>query len=121
MYLRCALCLILLSGCEALWGHTAVPDPQNCVQTADICSSGQRCNLETEACEPVPVTCSKTTGDVTGTVYIPSGVLPLYNATVYVPGEPEAPIPTGPSCDRCSSFAALTAKALSLTKTDVFG
>lgn len=38
------------------------------------------------------------TTTVTGTVYIPSGQLPLYNAMVYVPETQLAPLPQGVSC-----------------------
>ena len=43
---------------------------------------------------------------VTGTVTIPAGTLPLYNAKVYIPtGDaiPDPP-PSGASCDRCDAF-----------------
>ena len=40
---------------------------------------------------------------VSGTVYDPAGQTPLYNVVVYVPNEPLADIPTGASCDTCSS------------------
>ena len=38
---------------------------------------------------------------LTGKVYDPSGKLPLYNATVYIPNAPLEPFPAGVSCERC--------------------
>jgi hypothetical protein len=42
---------------------------------------------------------------ISGTVYIPSGALPLYNAKVYIPtgAAIEPPPTTGASCDRCDT------------------
>jgi hypothetical protein len=130
MHRRWALCLLLLSGCEALWGHTATPDPFNCVQTPEVCTTEQRCNRETESCEAIPPpapdlatppVCTQTTGEVTGTVFIPSGVLPLYGASVYVPSGPVEALPSGPTCSRCTEFEALLSTAVARTKTDVLG
>lgn len=39
---------------------------------------------------------------VSGTVWDPSGKLPIYNAIVFAPSAPLSPIPVGVSCDRCS-------------------
>jgi hypothetical protein len=40
---------------------------------------------------------------VSGTVYMPNGTLPLYNAIVYVPNAPVDPIANGATCDKCGS------------------
>jgi hypothetical protein len=42
---------------------------------------------------------------ITGTVTIPAGTLPLYNATVYIPTGSAVPDPpaSGPTCDRCDA------------------
>jgi hypothetical protein len=66
------------------------------------------------------VTCdagTKTT--VTGVVTIPSGALPLHNATVYVPNTPVAAIATGASCDLCET--APSGSPLVVARTDTQG
>ncbi len=40
---------------------------------------------------------------VTGTVFAPSGKLPLYNAIVYVPNATPDPITRGATCDKCGA------------------
>lgn len=47
-------------------------------------------------------------GDVTtieGKVYGPNGLLPIFNAIVYIPTAPLAPIVHGPTCDRCGAVS----------------
>lgn len=65
--------------------------------------------------------CSTATGPttITGTVTIPAGTLPLYNAKVYVPtgtSLPTAP-QSGASCDRCDAVT----DAIASTTTDING
>jgi len=55
---------------------------------------------------------------VTGFVTAPNGTLPLYNAIVYVPQEPLAPLTEGTTCDRCGSVSG---KPLVSAITDVDG
>ena len=51
---------------------------------------------------------------VSGTVYDPAGVLPLYNVSVYAPTRPLTPIAEGITCDRCGQpSGAPAAMALS--------
>ena len=66
--------------------------------------------------------CSKMGGGTTtisGVVNIPAGNLPLYNATVYIPNGPVAPIVTGASCDRCDGL--FSGDPIATTTTDVNG
>src|SRR5262249_18620520 len=44
---------------------------------------------------------------------------PIYNATVYVPNAPLAPLPTGASCDRCD--AKVSGNPVVITSTDTSG
>lgn len=56
---------------------------------------------------------------ITGTVTIPSGLLPLYNAKVYIPSGtslPPAPV-SGATCDRCDAASSEIAS----TTTDING
>ena len=72
---------------------------------------GLQCNVTT--------TCSgggSTT--LTGHVYDPAGIRPLYNAYVYIPVDPSAPLPafgSGASCDACAGSGSLSAVAVAQT------
>ena len=61
--------------------------------TGGLGCTGIRCNVET--CSTAGVTTS-----VSGIVYDPAGVNPLYNVRVYVPNAPLDPIPTGATCEQ---------------------
>lgn len=54
------------------------------------------------ACQQVACEGGLTT-QVSGTVYAPSGTLPLYNVMVYVPNEQLAPLTEGANCNRCDA------------------
>lgn len=57
---------------------------------------------------------------VTGTVTIPAGTLPLYNAKVYIPsGDVPAEPATGASCDRCDQV--VPPDSVTSTTTDING
>lgn len=61
------------------------------------------------------------TTNITGTVYDPAGKNPLYNASVYIPVDPAAPLPPftdGASCDTCAGAGTLTVVALAQTGPD---
>jgi hypothetical protein len=58
---------------------------------------------------------------LTGKVYDPAGINPLYNAYVYVPIDPSGTLPpfsTGASCDSC---AGVKLNAVAVAQTDVTG
>ena len=83
------------------------PDFANCV--------GLECNVDESKCTPNNPT------SISGTVYIPSGTLPLYNAKVYIPTDPDPAnlpaITTGVdvvngSCDRCDTAQTGIASAV---------
>jgi hypothetical protein len=69
------------------------------------------------ACKQVDCANGKKT-TLKGTVYAPNGSLPLYNAIVYVPQEPLAPLHDGATCDRCGSVSG---RPLVSTLSDVNG
>jgi hypothetical protein len=53
-------------------------------------------------CQQVACEGAQTT-QITGTVYAPSGTLPLYNVMVYVPNAQLEPLTDGASCNRCDA------------------
>jgi hypothetical protein len=76
-------------------------------------------------CKRVPCA-DGTKTSLSGTVYDPSGKLPLYNVVVYIPNEDPLPLPKGVSCDKCGALVsgapivtALTDAKGHFTLTDV--
>jgi hypothetical protein len=55
---------------------------------------------------------------VTGTVFDPAGLRPLYNVIVYVPNAPLDPLPSGASCDQCGAPASGSPLVSALTGPD---
>jgi hypothetical protein len=55
---------------------------------------------------------------VTGTVYDPAGLHPLYNVIVYVPNAPLEPMKEGASCDQCGAIASGQPLSVALTGPD---
>ncbi len=80
--------------------------PQTC--GGDPTKPGQ-CGC-TGTCALVPTCPSGMTTTLTGTVFDPAGVHPLYNALVYIPNDTTdpglQPFPPGISCDVCGATAA---------------
>jgi hypothetical protein len=80
-------------------------------QDCGACDNGMACpttGVEKNICPgsmtTVPPTCTgatKTT--ISGVVYDPAGVNPLYNVIVYVPRGALPALPSGVSCDRCGA------------------
>jgi hypothetical protein len=72
-------------------------------------------------CQQVP-TCEAGTTTLSGTVYDPAGLHPLYNALVYVPNNPTdpglQPFPPGITCDLCGATAAGNPLVTTLTAPD---
>jgi hypothetical protein len=58
------------------------------------------------------------TTTVTGTVYDPSGQVPIYNALVYVPNGQVQPFTPGVTCDRCEAFTSGSPLVVALSGPD---
>jgi hypothetical protein len=61
-------------------------------------------------------TCSSTA--ITGKVFDPAGLIPLYNVFVYVPNAPLDPITSGPTCTECQAPASGDPIASATTASD---
>ena len=55
---------------------------------------------------------------LSGTVLDPAKLRPVYDAVVYVPSAPVAPLPQGPSCDRCGAVPSGSPIAVAITAAD---
>jgi hypothetical protein len=82
--------------------------PGVCSGTGEACT-GIQCN--------VAICADGGTTTLSGTVYDPAGVNPIYNALVYVPNAPLDPVPPGASCDTCSAQASGSPITDALTDT----
>jgi hypothetical protein len=107
------------------------------VVTCPVCPSGQACGIVTPStcsplptgdggttctglCTQIPVCAAGTTTTITGKVYAPNGVDPLYNAVVWIPKDATSPLPTltsGATCDQCGS-ATFTPLVSTVTAPD---
>ncbi len=111
-------CGVIGDGCGGIidCGMTC-PDAGVCgAQAAGVCPgtgtgvcTGIQCNIA--ACP------TGTTTSVSGTVYDPAAVNPIYNALVYIPNAPLDPVPVGVSCDQCSASASGQPIATALSDT----
>ncbi|MFC1642186.1 carboxypeptidase-like regulatory domain-containing protein, partial [Myxococcota bacterium] len=81
--------------------------PNVCPGTGSGCTNLQ-CQVRTDC----P---NGTTTSISGFVYDPAGVNPIYNALVYVPNAALDPVPTGVSCDQCGATASGQPIATALT------
>jgi hypothetical protein len=72
--------------------------------------TGLQCQLV--SCE------SGQTTQISGTVYAPSGTLPLYNVMVYVPNEQLAPLTEGANCNRCDASVSGSPVASAISGVD---
>ncbi len=101
----CALsgknCGALADGCGKIIQCGTCGTGQVCGLTApNVCGSDPAC---TGLCTNVAACTPTTQTKITGTVYAPNGIEPLYNALVYIPTGAIAAIPDGLQCDRCGT------------------
>jgi hypothetical protein len=113
--------------CTPMGGQYCGTIGNGCGGTQDCgpCANGMACpttGTQAHVCPgsmtTVPPTCTGTTKTtITGVVYDPAGVNPLYNVIVYVPNGPLPALPDGVSCDRCGAqVVAPLASALTDTQ-----
>ncbi len=96
-------------------GSVAQMGPCNKLTCAESTCKGAGCTVTCPAGQ-------RTT--VSGKVFDPAGVTPLYNITVYVPNSDLAPITDGPSCDPCDAntgTSLLSGDPTVITNTDTAG
>jgi hypothetical protein len=115
-------------------GLTCGPTSNGCNETlwCGLCSAPQTCGGDpkkpgqcgcTGLCSQVPSCEVGKTTTITGQVYDPAGLHPLFDALVYIPNDPTdpglKPFPAGITCDVCGATAA--GNPLITTRTDVNG
>src|SRR5882724_11009625 len=81
-------------------------------------SGGGSTTCKNLQCQQVP--CAGATTTVSGTVYAPNGMLPLYNVRVYVPNAPLPPAVAGVTCDQCAGIKG-TVSVVASALTDAHG
>ncbi len=101
----------------------------NSISCTDACPTGTVCSGNVCVCNGGLVCqvahCDASSTTVTGVVYDPAGVNPLYNVIVYIPNTALDPITHGPTCDQCATpsgepiAAALSGADGSFTLTNV--
>jgi len=106
-------CGVIGNGCGGTQDCGACDNGMACPTTGD---SAHICPGSGVTVMPTCTGATKTT--ISGTVYDPAGVNPLYNVIVYVPNGPLPAIPNGVTCDKCG--AQVTAP-LASALTDVNG
>ena len=109
-------CGVIGNGCGGTEDCGACANGMACATTgtlAHVCPSTQttctnlQCNLDQ---------CSGTAEtSISGTVYDPAGLNPLYNVLLYVPNTAVDPIPQGVSCNTCNSPISGTPVAAGLS------
>ena len=113
---------LLVVACGHTDGASTFPDDSGLAAPGQGAGGGQPVNLlggaeggpVCAACaEPPTCPSAGTSTTISGSVYDPAGVNPLYNVTVYVPNGPLPAVGHGASCDACGTlFPSIFASAV---------
>jgi hypothetical protein len=115
---------VVLPTAPAIDPSTLITDPDDMGGAAPSAGAPEPCiGLQCQqttctlgACAQAACAVGQTT-TLSGTVFDPSGTLPLYNVMVYVPNAELKPFTSGATCDRCElSMAAPVASAITDTE-----
>jgi hypothetical protein len=94
---------LALPACGARTG-LPIPSPQPCVITSTPANTVRPCDGSATS--------------ISGTVYDPAALRPLYNVVVYVPSTTPQPFVPGPACDACGALYTGDPVATALTDAD---
>ena len=105
-------------GCDGILSCGTCMAPQSCGGSP---SKPGECGC-TGVCAQIPACAASATTTLTGAVYDPAGVHPLYNALVYIPNNPQdpglQPFTAGFTCDVCGAAVAGTPLVSAYTNPD---
>jgi hypothetical protein len=111
-------CGVIGNGCGGVLDCTECADGAACGgEIANVCPGTGGPGCTKRQCDVAQCPDGGTTS-LSGTVYDPAGVNPIYNAVVYVPNDDALDeIPTGAACDRCGATASGNPVTATLTDT----
>ncbi|MGZ6067457.1 MAG: hypothetical protein ACXWVM_33965 [Polyangiales bacterium] len=101
-------------GGTAFCGSCTFPDICGGGGVPSVCGggSGGVSSCTDPLCAKIPICAPGSETSITGTVYAPNGVEPLYNAVVYIPKGTVAPFSDTITCDRCDTPKSAIASAV---------
>jgi hypothetical protein len=101
-------CGPIADGCGGLLQCATCTAPSICGGggTPSVCGGAPDGGTCTNLCLQQVACDGGATTTVSGTVFAPNGVDPLYNALVYVPNAPVAAFPPGVACEQCGAQAS---------------
>ena len=107
-------------GCGALLQCGTCPTGQSCGGggTPSVCGTMMTTGSCTNLCLQQVACTGGATTTLSGTVYAPNGLDPLYNALVYIPNAPVQPFAPGVSCDQCGATASGSPLGTTVTGPD---